>query len=140
MLNQLIMEVRAALEERLARLKKRAIALTAAAVLFGFAFIFGLIALFAALQEEVGPGGAALILFIILAAGGAVALTIGREREARHKRREIRAIDTEPRATSHAGALPSRLTSSGWPLIFTAFAAGLALSRARFGQWRRNRG
>jgi len=69
-----------------------------------------------------------------------VALMIGREREARHKRREIQAIDTEPRATSYAGALPGRLTSSGWPLIFTAFAAGLALSRARFVQWRRNRG
>ena len=138
MLAQLIMEVRAILEERFQRLRKRAIALIAAAVLFGLAFLFGLIALFVALQAEVGPAAAAFILFLVLAAAGAAALMLGRERQKRQRGGEIRTITEEPRAT-YAATPPSRLTSSGWPLLVTAFAAGLALSRARFNQWRRDK-
>ncbi len=137
MLGQLILEVRTILEERMARLRKRAIALAAAAVLFALAFLFGLLALFVALQEEMGPAAAAFILFVVLAAGGIIALTVGRRREARRGGREIRTLEQEPRTLHAAATPPSRLTSSGWPLILTAFAAGLALSRGRFNQWRR---
>jgi hypothetical protein len=128
MFGQLFQEVRAIVEERVSRIKRRAITMAAAAVLIGLALLFALLAAFIFLEEQVGAGVAALILFVILLAAGAAALIIGREKRPAEARRELQ---KSAQAFQRSAEEPA-LTSSGWPLIITAFMAGLALARGRF--------
>jgi Kef-type K+ transport system membrane component KefB len=135
MLAQLFAEVRSVLEERLGRLKRRAIAVAAAAVLLSFAFLFALLGVFILLEQNFGPAVAAFIIFIVLAVGGAAALMMERDKKPKETRRQLQKSATEFQRTAQETAL----TSNGWTLILTAFAAGLALSRARFNGWRKER-
>jgi hypothetical protein len=135
MFGQLLNEVRSTVEERLTRLKRRAMALAAAGVLLALAFLFALMAVFIELQKYVGAAMAALIIFIVLLLAGAGALMIGREKKPAQSTRELQKAATTLRKTAEEASL----TSSGWPLILTAFAAGLALSRGRFNGSRRSR-
>jgi len=122
MLAELFNEARSVLQERVGRLKRRAVALAAASLLLLLALLFALLAAFAELQRYVGPAMAALILFVVLLAAGLGALMIGRERKASEAKRELQ----RSAATFQKSAEAAPLTSSGWPLILTAFAAGLA--------------
>jgi|SRR5687767_599750 cobalamin biosynthesis protein CobD/CbiB len=135
MFAQLFHEVRAVVEERVNRLKKRAIAVAAAGFLLLLAFLFALLAAFIELQRHVGAAMAALIIFVILLAAGVGTLMIGREKKPSESARQLQKSATAFRKTTEETAL----TSSGWPLILTAFAAGLALSRGRFNGGRRAR-
>ena len=134
MLTELFSEARSVLQERVDRLKRRAVALVAAGLLLTLAFLFALLAAFAELQRHFGPALAALILFAVLLAAGLLTLMIGRERKsaAEAKRQLQKTAVSFQRSVEEAP-----LTSSGWPLILTAFAAGLALSRGRFNGRRR---
>jgi Kef-type K+ transport system membrane component KefB len=136
MFMQLFSEVRGILEERLSRLKRRAIGVAVAAVLLTLASLFALLGAFIVLQERVGPAAAAFIIFIVLAVGGVVALMAGREKKAKEASRQLQ---TSAAVFQPKSAEETALTSSGWPLILTAFAAGLALSRARLNGWRKDR-
>jgi cobalamin biosynthesis protein CobD/CbiB len=132
---QLFHEVRSVVEERVNRLKKRAVAVAAGGFLLGLAFLFALLAAFIELQRHVGPAMAALIIFAVLLAAGVGALMIGRERKPSESARQLQKSAADFRKTAEDTAL----TSSGWPLILTAFAAGLALSRGRINGGRRAR-
>jgi Kef-type K+ transport system membrane component KefB len=134
MFGQLFHEVRSIVEERLSRLKKRAAAMAAAVVLLGLAFLFALLGIFIELQKHMGGAMAAFLLFIILAAAGAGALMFGREK----KPEAARQLQTTANPVQRTAEV-NPLTSSGWPLILTAFAAGIALSRGRLNGWRRDR-
>jgi hypothetical protein len=125
---QLFQEVRVIVEERINRLKKRAITVAVASVLIALALFFALLALFIFLQEQIGAGPAALILFVILLVAGAVTLILGREKKPAQARRELQ----KSAAAFQKSAEETALSSSGWPLIITAFMAGLALARGRF--------
>jgi Kef-type K+ transport system membrane component KefB len=125
---QLVQEVRAIVEERFNRLKKRAITVAAASVLIGLALLFALLAVFVFLQEEVGAGAAALILFVVLMVAGAATLLLGREKKPAQARRELQ----KSAVALQKSAEDAGLSSTGWPLIITAFMAGLALARGRF--------
>jgi hypothetical protein len=128
MLAQLVHEVRAIVKERFNRLKKRAISVAIASVLIGLALLFALLAAFVFLQEEVGAGAAALILFVVLLVAGAVTLMLGREKKPAQARRELQ----KSAVALQKSAEETALSSSGWPLIITAFMAGVALARGRF--------
>jgi hypothetical protein len=132
MLGELIGEIRAVAKERLSRLKRRAITVSAAAGLFALAFLFALLGIFILLQEQIGAPAAAFVLFALLGIAGAVALIMGRERRPRVTNRQL----PKPLPVQQSTA-EQPLTSSGWPLILTAFAAGIALSRTRFNGWRK---
>jgi hypothetical protein len=134
MFGQLFHEVRSIVEERLSRLKKRAAAMAAAVVLLGLALLFALLGIFIELQKHMGGAMAAFLLFIILAAAGAGALMFGREKKP-EAARQLQTTASPVQKIAEA----SPLTSSGWPLILTAFAAGIALSRGRLNGWRRDR-
>jgi cobalamin biosynthesis protein CobD/CbiB len=135
MLAELFQEVRSALEERVNRLKKRAVAVAAAGFLLALAFLFALLAAFIELQRQVGSAMAALIIFVVLLAAGVGALMIGREKKPSESARQLQKSTAAFRKTAEDTAL----TSSGWPLILTAFAAGLALARGRFNGGRKAR-
>jgi hypothetical protein len=135
MFGQLFSELRAIANEKLSRLKRRAIAFAAAGVLFSFAIVFGLLAAFIALQEEVGPALSALIIFAGLLAAGLGALMMGRERKIGEPARQLQKSATAIRQPGEEATF----TSSGWALILTAFAAGLALSRGHFPAGRKPR-
>jgi hypothetical protein len=71
----------------------------------------------------------------VLTVAGAAALMMERQKKPKAPSRQLQKSATEFQKTAEETAL----TSSGWPLILTAFAAGLALSRARFNGWRKER-
>lgn len=133
MLTELFSEARSVLQERVDRLKRRAVALIAAGVLLTLAFLFALLAAFAELERHLGPALAALILFAVLLAAGLLVLMIGRERKTAAAKRQLQ----KTASSLQRSVEEAPLTSSGWPLILTAFAAGLALSRGRFNGRRR---
>ena len=126
MFEELFRQVRLTVQDRINRFKKRIASYAAAGVLMAAAFFFALLTAYLGLQYVMDPALAAAVLFVLLLAGGIAAIYAGRERKQTdpYQRLERTAAET---VAKENGAL----TSTGLPLILTAFAAGLALSRGR---------
>jgi ABC-type Fe3+ transport system permease subunit len=132
MFEELFRQVRVTVQDRVDRFKKRVTSYAVAGVLMAAAFFFALLTAYLALLYLMNPVLAAGLLFLLLLAGGIAVLYAGRKPAGPdpHPRLERTAVQT-------GGKGNSALTSTGLPLILTAFAAGLALSRGRFLNGRR---
>jgi hypothetical protein len=126
MLEELFRQVRLTVQERISQFRKRIASYAVAGMLMAAAFFFALLTAFLGLQYLMDPVLAAGVLFLLLLAGGIAVIYAGRgpKRPDSYKRLERTAAET---VAKENGAL----TSTGLPLILTAFAAGLALSRGR---------
>jgi len=127
MFEELFRQVRVRIQDRIYRFRKRVTSYALAGVLMAAAFFFALLAAYLALLYLMDPVLAAGLLFLLLLAGGIAALYAGREPVGPDPYRRLERTAAET-VTKENGAL----TSPGLPLILTAFAAGLALSRGRF--------
>ncbi|HKG73296.1 MAG TPA: hypothetical protein VKA79_03570 [Aestuariivirgaceae bacterium] len=126
MFEELFKQIRATVQDRIYRLRRRVTSYAVAGVLMAAAFFFALLTAYLALLYLMDPVLAAGMLFLLLLAGGIAALYAAREPAGPDPYRRLERTAAET-VTKENGAL----TSTGLPLILTAFAAGLALSRGR---------
>jgi Kef-type K+ transport system membrane component KefB len=124
MFEELFRQVRVRVQDRVYRFRKRVTSYAVAGVLMAAAFFFALLTAYLALLYLMDPVLAAGVLFLLLLAGGIAALYAGRRPAGPDPYRRLERTAAEAKEN---GAL----TSTGLPLILTAFAAGLALSRGR---------
>jgi hypothetical protein len=91
------------------------------------AFFFALLTAYLALLYIMTPVLAAGLLFLVLLAAGVAALHLGREAATPDRLRQLETMAADSVAKRNGAWTSTRL-----PLLLTAFAAGLALSRGRF--------
>jgi hypothetical protein len=127
MFEELFRQVRVTVQDRIYRFRKRITSFAVAGVLMAAAFFFALLTAYLGLLYLMDPVLAAGLLFLLLLAGGVAALYAGRGPKAPEPYRRLERSAAEAVAKENGA-----LTSTGLPLILTAFAAGLALSRGRF--------
>jgi hypothetical protein len=126
MFEELFKQIRATVQDRIYRIRRRVTSYAVAGVLMTAAFFFALLTAYLALLYVMDPVLAAGVLFLLLLAGGIAALYAGREPAGPDPYRRLERTAAETVAKENGA-----LTSTGLPLILTAFAAGLALSRGR---------
>jgi Kef-type K+ transport system membrane component KefB len=127
MFEELFRQARVSVQDRIYRFKKRVTSYAVAGVLMAAALFFALLTAYLALLYLMSPVLAAGLLFLLLLAGGIAALYAGRAPAGPDSYRRL-----QRRADETVAKENGALRSPGLPLILTAFAAGLALSRGRF--------
>ena len=127
MFEELFRQVWVTVQDRINRFRKRITSYAVAGLLMAAAFFFALLTAYLGLLYLMDPVLAAGLLFLLLLAGGIAALYAGRAPKGPAPYRRLERTPAEAVAKENGA-----LTSTGLPLILTAFAAGLALSRGRF--------